>query len=155
MKIILTEAVEGLGEKMDIRDVADGHARNHLMPRGLAIPATKGAIRRAESIITERERRLAKEHKTVEAIADALANTRLVVTARVGERGRLHGSVTAQHIAEMLLQAHNIEVDARKIELPHPIKEVGTHSVNVGVGPGVSASLTVEVVPENEEENGS
>ena len=136
MKIVLRADVEHLGRKGDVIDVADGYARNYLVPRGLALRADRGVVRQAEAMRRNREARDARERAAAEALA-----------ARVGESGRLFGSVTAADIAEHLEALVGHPVDRRRIELPEPVKQVGRVTVEVRLHPEVRANLTVEVVP--------
>ncbi|MCS6858789.1 MAG: 50S ribosomal protein L9 [Abditibacteriales bacterium] len=150
MKVILTDDVAKLGAKNTIVEVSDGYARNFLIPRGLAIPATKGAVRGLEKQRGAMERRQERLKKQAGNVAERLAQTPLRVTARVGETGRLFGSVTTQLLAAALKEQFGVEVDRHRIELTEPIKTVGTYTVTVLLPGNVHAKVTVEVVPEGE-----
>ena len=146
MKVILIEEIRGLGTRGDVVTVKDGYARNFLIPKNLAREATTGNLKQVEH-----EKRkwalLAQEEKNVaQKAADAVKGTRIVIEKRVGEHGHLFGSVTANEIADALLEK-GIEVDKRRIELGSPIKNIGLHDVEVRLHRDVTASIQVEVVP--------
>lgn len=148
MKVILLEEVKNLGGRGALVNVADGYARNYLFPKKLALPATPANIKRLER---ERERiRLLEEREIEEAQQqkEKLEGVQVSIPARAGEQGRLFGSVTAQDIALELERQSGIKVDKKKIELPEAIKSLGTYQVVVRLHPSVTASLTIQVVPE-------
>ena len=146
MKIVLRDDVENLGRKGDVVDVADGYARNYLVPRGLAMKATKGVIAQAESMRRNRSARDTREREAAQVTAGTLSGIRVEIPARVGEGGKLFGSVTAADVAEALA-AQGVEVDRRKIAgIDEPVKEVGEVEVVVTLHPDVAATLTVAVV---------
>lgn len=145
MRIVLRQDVDNVGKKGDLVDVADGYARNYLVPRGLAITATKGAVTQAESMRRAREVREARELETVEAVAGRLRGQSVRVSARAGEGGKLFGSVTASDIADAVQAQLALDLDRRKLELPEPIKELGSHEVSLHLHEGVEATFTVVV----------
>ncbi|MBX6351326.1 MAG: 50S ribosomal protein L9 [Clostridia bacterium] len=145
MKVILLSEVKGLGGPGKVAEVADGYARNYLIPRGLATPATEAALREKEASDRRRTARERREREEARALALRLRDLVLRVPARAGEGGRLFGSVTAQDVARHLAQAAGVEVDRRRIELPGPIKTVGRHVVRVRLHPEVVAELVVAV----------
>jgi len=146
MKIVLRDDVENLGRKGDVVDVADGYARNYLVPRGLAMKATKGVVAQAESMRRNRAARDTREREAAQVIAGTLSGIRVEIPARVGEGGKLFGSVTAADVAEAL-GAQGVEVDRRKIAgIDELVKEVGEFDVVVTLHPDVAATLTVAVV---------
>lgn len=146
MKIILQKDVESLGEPGDIVEVADGYARNFLIPRGMAIQATKGALKHAERVRKQHETRQAKDLEEARALAARLEKTPVQVSAQAGEDGRLFGSVTGQQIAEAVERSIGESVDRHDIRLDDPIRSTGTHAVRVHLHPEVDATLTVQVV---------
>ncbi len=146
MRVILQKPVEKLGVPGDVVDVADGYARNFLMPRGLAVKATKGGVRHIESLSRAHGVRVAKEKTEAEAIAAKLIGTPIKVSARVGEEGRLFGSITAADLAEEIEQRTGTKVDRRDIHLEEPIRSVGVHEVRVHLFPEVDPVLSIEVV---------
>jgi len=145
MKVILQKTVERLGDPGDVADVADGYARNFLIPRGLAVRAEKGAVRHAESLKRAHQSRTTAQKGEFEAIATRIIQTPVVVTARAGEEGRLFGSVTAADIAEALSAETGVAVDRRDIHLDEPIRSVGTHEVTVHLHPAVDPVITIDV----------
>ena len=146
MKVILTEEIRGLGTRGDIVTVKDGYARNFLLPKNLAREASAGNLKQIEH-----ERRkwalLAQQEKdAAQKAANAVKGVKIQIEKRVGEHGHLFGSVTANEIADALMEK-GIEVDKRRIELGSPIKNVGVHDVEVRLHREVSAHIQVEVVP--------
>ncbi len=148
MKIIIQKPVDKLGEPGDVMEVADGYARNYLIPRGLAVKAEKGALKHADSLKRAHLARLGKRKGEFEAAASALiAAGPLRLEARAGEEGKLFGSVTAAEIAEAASAASGVAVDKKDVHLPEPIRSVGVHEVKVKLFHEVEPVLTVEVVP--------
>ena len=145
MKVILQKTVERLGDPGDVADVADGYARNFLIPRGLAVRAEKGAVRHAESLKRAHQSRTKAQKGEFEAIAARIIQTPFVVTARAGEEGKLFGSVTAADIAEALSAETGVDVDRRDIHLDEPIRSVGTHEVTVHLHAEVDPVITIDV----------
>jgi large subunit ribosomal protein L9 len=147
VKVILQRTVERLGDPGDVAEVADGYARNYLIPRGLAVRAEKGAVRHAESLKRAHESRTQARKGEYEALAARLIQTPIVVTARVGEEGKLFGSVTAADIAEALSAQAAVPIDRRDLHLDEPIRSIGTHEVTVHLHPEVDPVITVDVQP--------
>lgn len=148
MKVILQRDVEKLGGPGDIVEVKDGYARNFLIPRGLAIQVSKGALRHAERMKDLHGARLVRQKQEAETLAGKIAKTPVRIAAQAGEEGRLFGSVTSQDIAEALARSLGQVADRRKINLKEPIRSTGTHVVQIHLHPEVNADLTVEVVAE-------
>jgi large subunit ribosomal protein L9 len=148
MRIILQREVEKLGVPGDVVDVKDGYARNYLLPRGLAIPASRGAIKHAERLREAHDTRVVKARTEAETLAADLAKTRLRVASKAGEDGKLFGSVTAQHLADELSKVMGQPIDRKRIHLDEPIRSLGTHEVDVRLHPDIDAKVTVEVVQE-------
>ena len=145
MKVILQKEVEKLGTPGEVVTVADGYARNYLVPRGFAIPATKGAVRHADTLKRAHEERAAKARGEAETLAERLAGARIQVTHRAGEEGKLFGSITAQDLAEEIERQAGQPVDRRAIHLDEPIRSVGSHEVHVRLHPEVTATVIVDV----------
>lgn len=135
-----------LGDAGDIVTVAGGYARNYLIPRGLAVPATKGNVKHAETWRDSRAIREARDRTQAEDLKAKLEAQRLVVPAQAGPDGRLFGSVTAAQIAETIAATAGIEIDRHRIELAEPIRHLGIHEVAVAIHGEVSAQVAVEVV---------
>lgn len=147
MEVILRQHVDNLGERGQIVKVADGYARNYLLPRKLALPATDGNRKHVE-----RERRIMETHEAeekgqAEGIAARLSAVDITIARRVGETDQLYGSVTAADIADYL-KAKGFEVDRRKLVLPDPIKNLGEHTVPLKLHRAVTVPLRVKVVRE-------
>jgi large subunit ribosomal protein L9 len=145
-KLILTHEVSGLGIAGDVVDVKDGYARNYLIPRGLGTAWSAGAEKQIEGL---RRARRAKEIASVEeahAVRDSLQANPVVVKARAGQAGRLFGAITPAVIADAI--AERATVDKRRIHVGQPIKTVGEYQVQVGLHDDVTATVTVQVVPE-------
>ena len=145
MQVILRSDVSGLGKRGDIVDVADGHARNFLFPKGKAIKASTGAIEQAAKMRSARD---AKDHEAREAatlIATAVVGKPVTVTAKASPEGRLFGSIHASDVANAVREQMNIEIDRKAIEIDG-VKEVGTHTATASLHADVSFPITVEVV---------
>jgi large subunit ribosomal protein L9 len=146
MKIILQKEVEKLGVPGDVVHVADGYARNFLIPRKLAVPATRGGVKHAESMKQAHETRVGKAVAEAQELAGRLTASPLRLGARAGEDGRLFGSITANQVVDELQKATGVEIDKRRVNLPDPIRSVGTHEVQIHLHPQVDATVTLEVV---------
>ena len=147
MKIVLREDVEQLGKKGDLLEVAPGYARNYLVPRGLAIVASRGAEKQAAAMRRNRDVRDTREREQAQGAAAKLVATPVQVPARAGEGGKLFGSVTSADIASAIEAATGVTVDRRKIALDEPLKAVGPADVEVTLHADVRVTVTVEVVP--------
>lgn len=150
MEVLLLKNVPGIGAAGQVKKVADGYARNYLIPKRLGVPATGGAIKQAESIKEAAARRDAKTLAEAQQLADLIKQTILTFHAKAGEGDRLFGSITAADIAQALADEKRINVDKRKIELANPIKELGTRQVPIKLHPEVTASVTVVIEKEGE-----
>lgn len=148
MKVILTQEVKGKGGEGDVVDVARGFAVNYLFPRKMAIEATPGNLKQLEqrlhNIRTREEARLAD----AQGVADALQGAVVTIEAKVGEEGRLFGSVTTHMVEEAISSQLGTDVDRRKMDVHGHIKEVGDHVVSVQVYRDIKADVTVRVIPE-------
>lgn len=147
MEVILREDVKSLGKAGALVRVKPGYARNFLLPQGLAYEATAGNKKRIEAESRARLARAAQDRAEADAQAAKLGAVALTIAAKAGEGDRLFGSITAQDIADRLAQAGHA-VDKRRIELDHPIKQLGEHTVAVRLHPEVHAAVRVTVVPE-------
>lgn len=148
MRVILLKEVKRLGKTGEEKDVAEGYARNYLIPRGLAIPATDAARNQVASQAAARARQEANEKAAAEAQAKKLKNIELVFKMRTGDSGRLYGSVTNADIAEKLQERVGQPVDKRKVVLEEPIKEAGRREVEVKLHSDVRITVTVIVEAE-------
>jgi large subunit ribosomal protein L9 len=147
MDVILREDVRSLGKAGEMVRVKPGYARNYLLPHGLAFEATEGNKKRIAAETRARGVRSQAERAEAEQVAARLGAVELTLTGKAGEEGKLFGSVTAQDIAEALA-AKGHQVDRRRIELEHPIKTLGHHTVSIRVHPEVHAEVRVAVVAE-------
>ena len=145
MKVIFLEDVPPSSRAGDVREVKDGYGRNFLLPRGLAVLATRDALQRAESLRAEADLRRAQEAKDWSEVAEGLAETPVVLTMRAGPSGRLYGSVTAAQIAEQLSEITGRVVNRRSVRVPVPIREIGEFTVPVHLFEEVSADVKVVV----------
>jgi large subunit ribosomal protein L9 len=148
VKVVLREDVESLGRKGDLLEVAEGYARNFLVPRGLAMKATKGVVKQSDAMRRNREVREGREREAAQEVAAKLEGARIEVGARAGEGGKLFGSITNADIAAAVQRATGVELDRRTIDLAEPLKELGPHELTVRLHADVPATLQVEVVAE-------
>jgi large subunit ribosomal protein L9 len=147
MKVILQHPVEKLGVPGDVVDVADGYARNYLMPRGLAVRATKGGVRHVDSLKRAHGVRVDRAKAEAQSLAAQLTASSIVVSAHAGEEGRLFGSVTANDVAEAIRRQTGVAIDRHDVHLEEPIRSVGSHEVRVHLFAEVDPVLTVQVEP--------
>jgi large subunit ribosomal protein L9 len=145
VKLLLREDVEGVGHKGDLVEVADGYARNYLVPRGLALKATKGAEAQAEAMRRNRQLKDTADREQAQEAASRLVPVPVSIAARAGEGGKLFGSVTPADIAAAVAEQSGIELDRRTISVAEPIRSLGSHSVQVRLHAEVEFPLTVEV----------
>ena len=146
MKVILTKDVATLGKSGEMKQVADGYATNYLIPKSLAVPAAGGAYRAWQHDIASREDKRVRERADAEIAATRIASTTLTMGVKVGEGGKLFGSITSKDIADALAR-RGIEVDRHKVELDEPLKSLGTYKVAIKVYGGLSPEVTIVVEP--------
>jgi large subunit ribosomal protein L9 len=147
MKLILTSDVEELGKRGDVVDVAEGYARNFLLPRKKAVKANEGALAQAEAI---REARIESDRKAkedAERLATQLVGSRVVIAAQAGDEGQLYGSISPADVVEGVKRFTGIELDRSTLEIPKPIKAIGLHEINIKLHPEVQFPLTLDVIP--------
>lgn len=145
MKVLLRQDISGVGRRGDIVSVSSGHARNFLLPRGLAIAATDGAVVQATSMRRARDLREAADRESAQAIVAELAKRIIQVQAKAGSEGRLFGSVTATDIAQAVSAQAGITLDRKSIEIASPIRTVGDHSVTVELFAGITGTISLSV----------
>ena len=145
MKVILRADVTDVGKKGDIVEVADGFARNYLVPKGMALRATTGNVEQAAAMRRARDIRDAKDRGAAEEIASRLVPKVITVKAKAGAEGKLFGSVTSTDVATAVQEQAGIELDRRILSAEAPIRAVGTHEVRARLHPEVQAIITVEV----------
>lgn len=146
MKLVLFADVTALGKKGDLVDVADGYARNFLLPRKLAGEADKGAMAQLEAQQKARERKAALELAEAQALAARIESAKLAVRAKAGGNGKLFGAVTNADVASAIAGALSIEIDKHKIEMTSQIKALGSYPVEIKLHKGVVAKTMVDVV---------
>lgn len=145
MRVILRSDHKGLGKRGDIIDVSEGHARNFLLPKGLAFKASEGAVSQAASMRRARDLRDSQDREAAQTVASALVAKTITIKAKSGTEGRLFGSVTAADVAEAVATQTNIQLDRKKLHVDH-IKTTGTFQVSVKLHQDVEFPITVEVV---------
>jgi len=144
MKVILIQDVKSLGKKGDTKEVAEGYANNFLMPKGLAIPATKANVNMLENEKKRKKEQEVKQLNLAQDIATAIDGKTYVYHAKAGETGRLFGSITNADIAQLLAE-QGINVDKKKIEIAEQVKSIGPHDVLLKLSPGVQAKIILDV----------
>ena len=149
MKVYLKRDVPGLGKANEVKNVSDGYARNYLLPRGLAIPASKGNIKAAESYAESQQAREARTQEQAQKIADQLQQTPLRLKAKAGETGRLYGSITSADIANAIAKVLGTKFDKKMVVLKRHIREVGTHTIDLKLKGGIRGQVKVIVETED------
>jgi large subunit ribosomal protein L9 len=149
LKVILKEDVKKLGQRGDLVNVAEGYARNYLFPRNLAIEASGGNLKTLEHEKEAVQKRQAREEDAARKLATKLQGAEIKLNVKVGDGGRLFGSVTTNDIAIAIKKQLKLNVNKKKIELGDPLKTLGSHRVGVKLYPGVEAEVTVELVAED------
>jgi large subunit ribosomal protein L9 len=147
MRIVLRDDVDNVGKKGDIIDVADGFARNYLIPKGKAIAATKGVQAQADAMRRSRDKKDQSDRESAEVVARTLVPAVITIPAKAGAEGKLFGSVTTADLTDAVLAQTGVELDRRRIHLDEPIRSVGTHEIPVKLHTDVEFRLTVEVTP--------
>ena len=145
MKIILRSDISDLGKRGDIVVVADGHARNHLLPKGLAMAASEGAVSQAKAMRRARDLRDASDRESAQTIASALVARTIVITSKAGTGGKLYGSVTTGDIAQAIHSQANISIDRKKLHVEQ-IKTLGTYTVTAKLHHDVEFPVTIDIV---------
>lgn len=133
MKVVLRQDVENLGEKGSVKNVADGYARNYLIPRGMAVVATPGELKVVANNEAVKQRKVVRQEQELQGLADRIGGQKLVFEAHAGSNGRLFGSITNGDIAEKLSKIVGSEIDRRKIVIDEPIRTTGDHPVTVNL----------------------
>lgn len=146
MKVILLHDVPGLGQPGDVKDVANGYARNFLLPRQLVTAATPGALKNLQEQVSAAKRRVERLSTAHKQLAERLSGVTLTFAVHVGRGDRLYGSITNQNIADALLEQEGLRIDRRTINLPDPLRQLGTFEVPVRVASGVEPRVKVAIV---------
>lgn len=147
MRVVLNQDVPQLGRQGDVVEVADGYARNYLLPRRLAARATEGTIRQAEATRRAREEADRQVREEAESMAQALVGSRVVIAARAGDEGKLFGSVGSGDVVEAIKKFTGVEIDRKAILLETPIRDIGLHEVTVRPHPEVEFPVTLDIIP--------
>ena len=147
MRVILTKDVPELGVKGEILDVADGYGRNYLVPQSLAMKATTGAVRQAESMRRARVEAQRRVRDEADQLAESLVGSRVVVAARAGDEGKLFGSVGAGDVTEAIKKFTGVDVAPDIISLETPIKDIGLHEVSIRPHADVEFKVTLDINP--------
>lgn len=145
MKVILLKDMKDIGKKDQIVEVSDGYGKNYLIPRGIAKLATVGSINEAKDKQKAQEAKKARELADAKALAEVLQTKRVVLTAKMGDNGKLFGAISAKDIADAMKTQFNLELDKKKIELHDPIKAQGIFDVSAKIYAGVVAKFQVEI----------
>ncbi|MGA2158814.1 MAG: 50S ribosomal protein L9 [Dehalococcoidia bacterium] len=148
MKVVFIEDVSIKEKKGDIKEVSDGYARNFLLPRGLAMPATPGSIKAAQKISQERERKRVRQHDEYVVLAGQISGQELHFKGKASAKGTLHGSITSADIAEKLSKLANVEIDRKKVALKTTLHKVGSHEVEIVFSKDAVAKITVIIEEE-------
>ncbi|MBY6278564.1 50S ribosomal protein L9 [Symbiobacterium thermophilum] len=148
MKVILKADVKGTGKKGQTVEVADGYARNYLIPRGLAVAASEGALRSIEAERKAQKAKLERQIAELTALRDELDGQTIQLPAKCGEAGRLFGSVTNKDVADAIARHIGKPFDRKLVDLSTPIKTLGVHSVTLRFGHNITGKVNVEIVPE-------
>lgn len=145
MKVIFLQDVKGKGKKGQVKEVAEGYARNFLIPKGYAEPATRGNIKQLEQKQKNLQKKAEQEKAQAIQLKEKIESLKLEIPAKSGEGGRLFGSITSKQIADELKNKYKIQVDKRKIQLEEPIRSLGVTQVPMKLHPEVQAVLRVQV----------
>lgn len=148
MKVILLQDVKNIGKEGEVKEVSDGYARNFLIPRGLAVEATKANLKEHQEKKTRMKNIKEREKTEAEGIKAKINGKQIEIKAKAGAEEKLFGAVTAKEIADNLEKQLKVKVDRKKVELKEPIKHLGLYTVNIKIYPSVQAEIKVLVTPE-------
>jgi large subunit ribosomal protein L9 len=148
MKVIFLDDVSTKGKKGEIRDVADGYARNYLIPKGYAAPATEGALKQYKAKLVSQERSMERRQDELKELAAKINGMEIHFPAKVGEKGRIHGSITSADIAQKISEHVNTEIDKKKVILDEPLKHLGEHDITIRFYKEIGAAIKVIVEEE-------
>ncbi len=150
MKVIFLKDVPK-GKKGEIKDVADGYARNFLFPKGMALPATPSATKEAKILLEKRAEQETRQQEEQSKVAQDLEGKELHFKAKAGAKGRLHGSITSANIAAELSRVTGMEIDKKRVEIEEPLHQLGDHEVVINLGTGAQAKIKVIIEEETTE----
>ena len=149
MKVIFLKDASK-GKRGEIKEVADGYARNFLFPKGIALPATSSAIKAAKVLSDEKVESQARQREELNRMVQEMEGKELHFKAKAGAKGRLHGAITTANIADELSSLAGFEIDKKRVELEEPLHHLGSYDVIINLGTGTEAKFTVKVVIEEE-----
>lgn len=147
MKVILLQDVKAIGKKDQVIDVADGYARNYLIPRKLGIEATPAGLKKIEELKKAAQTKHEREEQNARQLARTLKESGIVLKVKCGESGRLYGTVTAADVSKALKEFMGLEIDKKKIEVPDHIKSIGEYEADIWLMSGISSKLKLTIVP--------
>lgn len=145
MRVVLRKEVPGLGRPGDVKHVAEGYAQNFLLPRGLAVEASEGELKRVAQVQATAKAKKSRAHAEAEAIAERLASTKLTFKLKAGGTGKTFGSITNRDVADALKREAGIDVDRTKIHLEDPLRTLGTHQIEIRLLTDVRAKVTITI----------
>jgi len=148
VRVVLKKDVPGLGKSGDVKDVADGYGQNFLLPRGLAVEASAGELKRVAQARATAKAKEDRAHAEARSLAERIGSTTLTFKLKAGDQGKTFGSVTNRDIVDALARQAGIEVERTKIHLDEPLRGLGTHQVEVRLLGDVRARLTVAIEPQ-------
>ncbi len=151
VQVVLLETVPDLGDIGDVRSVAAGYARNFLLPRRLAIPATKRRLDDAQFQAELQDRREENARREAQHLADMIQGVMLTIHVQVGDQGRMHGQITNRDVAAALLEQNGVEIDRHLIQIDSPIRSLGRYLVPIRLAAGLEASVMLDVVEQEDE----
>lgn len=151
VQVVLLETVPDLGDIGDVRSVAAGYARNFLLPRRLAIPATQRRLDDAQFQAELQDRREENARREAQHLADMIQGVMLTIQVQVGDQGRMHGQITNRDVAAALLEQHGVEIDRHLIQIDSPIRSLGRYLVPIRLAAGLEASVMLDVVEQEDE----
>lgn len=146
MQVILTEDIKGVGKKGDLINASEGHARNYLLPRGLAVEATKGNINAKQKKDEKAEAERKQIQKDAQDLADSIKDKEIIIHAKLGNNGKLFGAVTNKEVHDELKKQLGVDIDKKKITLNTSVKNIGTFEATIKLHPKVTTEVTVKVV---------
>jgi large subunit ribosomal protein L9 len=149
MKVFLKKDVSGLGKANEIKNVSDGYARNYLLPRGLAVPATDGQIKTAQEYAKNQQTRETRARERSQQLAAQLQTTSVRLSAKAGEKGRLYGSITSADVATAIGRVIGAKFDKRALLMDRPIRELGEHIISLKLKGGIRSEVRVVVEAES------
>jgi|SRR5579875_1787456 len=150
VKVILQQDVPNLGQAGEVKQVAPGYFRNFLLPRGLAVEATKSQLGALGNVARSHSAKQTRAEREADEAARRITASLVTIPVRIGEQGRMYGSVTNKDLADALKAQAGVEIDRHKIDMREPLKSIGVHSVPIKLAPGFEPELRVELVPEGE-----